>query len=193
MTQMQETFYSVAGRPAKKEMTEVLRQQELEIEQFLKILRERVSSLESDAVNRLRQLETQHGHLRFIDYMKSRDISSECWAFSIVIEHRIDEYTGPEAENLRREFDQMIVSIWTALLNCSLRYLAALSREENLPLGSREIFVREIKTLYDANKFLNDSRYHGLIDNDVQNKKHQAERILNEIIGRAPALLELGR
>jgi hypothetical protein len=85
-----------------------------------------------------------------------------------------------------------MVLIWSCLLNCSLNFLDALSREENLPLGSREVFVREIKTLYDANKWLSDDRYVDLIDDAMHNKQAQAEKILSAIINRAPTLLELG-
>lgn len=164
----------------------------LEIEGFLRALEDRVQELARTTAALPRTAEDVHGRLRFADYVHSRDLSSECWAFSIVIERRIELYKGHDAEDLRQRFEMLTVVIWATLLDCSLQYLDALSREQHLPLGSREVFVREIKTLYDAHRLLNDPRYDTLISEDMRNRQRQAERILTEIIDRAPALLNLG-
>lgn len=164
----------------------------LEIEGFLRALEERIQELARTTAALPRTVEDVRGRLRFSDYVHSRDLSSECWAFSIVIERRIEDYTGHDIDELRQRFEMLTVVIWATLLDCSLQFLDALSREAHLPLGSREVFVREIKTLYDAHRLLNDSRYDTLITDDMRSRQRQAERILTEIIDRAPALLNLG-
>jgi hypothetical protein len=166
-----------------------------EITRFLDILENRIRLLNvtmSELAARLPHHRPEGGQIRFTDYVKSRDLTSECWAFSIVIERRIEELPDAERPRLQQRFSRLMVLIWSCLLNCSLNFLDALSREENLPLGSREVFVREIKTLYDANKWLSDDRYVDLIDDAMHNKQAQAEKILSAIINRAPTLLELG-
>ncbi|WP_019645294.1 hypothetical protein [Novispirillum itersonii] len=130
------------------------------------------------------------GRSRYADFMRCRDVAAECWAFSIVIERRIDLYHGPERDTLQAQFDRLTVAIWSVLLETSLRFLEALAGEDHLPLGSREIFVREIKTLYDSRKFLEDPRYDALIDAATHRRQDQATRILEAIIERAPALLD---
>jgi len=162
-----------------------------DIDRFLRVLETRVRELAESTANLPRTVEDLRGRLRFADYVHSRDLSSECWAFSIVIERRIEDYHGHDAADLRRRFEQLTVTIWATLLDCSLQFLDALSREAHLPLGSREVFVREIKTLYDAHRLLHDPRYEALIDDGMRARQRQAERILTEIIDRAPALLNL--
>lgn len=164
----------------------------LEIERFLQLLEVRIHALAHTAETASTGVAERRPHVRFSDYVQARDLSSECWAFSIVIERRIELYHGPDATMLRAKFDQLTIAIWSTLLTTSLRFLDALSQERNLPLGSREIFVREIKTLYDAHRLLSDPRYDTLIDDTMRTKQRQAERILNEIIERAPALLDFG-
>lgn len=130
------------------------------------------------------------GRSRYADFTRCRDVAAECWAFSIVIERRIDLYRGPERDTLQAQFDRLTVAIWSVLLETSLRFLEALAGEEHLPLGSREIFVREIKTLYDSRKFLEDPRFAGLVDDATHRRQDQAARILEAIVERAPTLLE---
>jgi hypothetical protein len=161
-----------------------------DIERFLDILEKRVREL-SQSTAALGDMIGTDSSLRFSDYVRSRDLSSECWAFSIVIERRIDDYSGSERETLRQRFELLTVVIWSTLLDCSLKFLDALSRQPHLPLGSREIFVREIKILYDAHHLLDNPRYASVIDDGMRGRQHQAERILTEIIDRAPALLNL--
>jgi hypothetical protein len=166
-----------------------------EITRFLDILEGRIQLLSvtmSEMAAALPKNRPEGGQLRFTDYMRSRDLTSECWAFSIVIERRIEELPDAERPRLQQRFSRLMVLIWSCLLNCSLNFLDSLSREENLPLGSREVFVREIKTLYDANKWLSDDRYVDLINDAMHNKQRQAEKILSAIINRAPTLLDLG-
>lgn len=162
-----------------------------EIEQFLRILEKRIRQLGETVAAAADGLDPESPEISFADYVRSRDLSSECWAFSIVIERRLDDYQGPGKGKMRERFDDLTIDIWSMLLSCSLYFLDSLSRREYLPIGSREIFVREIKTLYDAHKLLADPRYDNRISDTLRRQHHRAERILNEIIERAPALLNL--
>lgn len=166
-----------------------------EITRFLDILEARIQDLGQSMgtlSGNLPQGAQSGKRIRFADYVTLRDLTSECWAFSIVIERRIEGLDDDRRSPLQSRFSRLMVQIWASLLNCSLEFLGALSKEENLPLGSREIFLREIKTLYDANKWLSNPRFSDLIDESMNSKQHQAERILTTIINRAPTLLELG-
>ncbi|MGC2856482.1 hypothetical protein ACM64Y_13495 [Novispirillum sp. DQ9] len=162
-----------------------------EIEHFLHVLEKRIRQLGDTVAAAADGLDPESPEISFADYVRSRDLSSECWAFSIVIERRLDDYQGPDKTKMRERFDDLTINIWSMLLSCSLYFLDSLSRREYLPIGSREIFVREIKTLYDAHKLLADPRYEHRITDTLRRQHHRAERILNEIIERAPALLNL--
>lgn len=162
------------------------------IETFLSALEKRIVQLADTMATASDSVAAGDGTPSFADYVHSRDLSSECWAFSIVIERHIELYSGADKAELRDRFEQLTVNIWSMLLQCSLHFLQALAQREHLPLGSREVFVREIKTLYDAHRLLSDPRYAHRIDDDLRRRHRQAERILHEIIDRAPALLNLG-
>jgi hypothetical protein len=162
-----------------------------EIDRFLDLLERRLVELGRSTFLATSALDNDR--LPFADYVYSRDLSSECWTFSIVIERRIDKYEGSERDTLIERFDTLTIGIWATLLTCSLRFLDVLARQEFLPLGSREIFIHEIKTLYDAYNLLESPRYAYRVDDVLRSKQRQAERILSEVIERAPALLDFGR
>ncbi len=159
-----------------------------ELGEFLDQLDHRISALADVA----KVLGRQGSHPpRFADYSQTRSLTSECLAFSIVIERRIDMLPEDKRDALQNRFNVLTVSIWSTLLDCSLSFLKAVSEEEYLPLGSREVFLQEIKTLYDADQILTNPRYEGIVREGTLRKQKSAERILNEIIDRAPRLLDL--
>ncbi|KAA5605500.1 hypothetical protein F1188_11440 [Roseospira marina] len=129
---------------------------------------------------------------RFMDYARTRNLTSECMAFLIVIERRIEGLPDSRRAPYYDRLTEILVALWGTLLDGSLTFLRAIANEEHLPLGSREVFLREIKTLHDAHATLSEERFEGRIPGDLMSKQRQAERILNEIIDRAPRLLDLG-
>lgn len=160
-----------------------------ELDMFLESLGRRIDTLQEAG----RVLEGDEDHPpRFIDYARTRNLTSECMAFMIVIERRIETLPEDMQASHREAFENHTVALWSTLLECSLAFLRAVSEEEHLPLGSREVFLREIKTLHDAHGTLSLNRFSGRIPDAIASKQRQAEKILNEIIDRAPRLLDLG-
>jgi len=152
----------------------------------------------SDKVDALREasriLEGTPNHPpRFMDYARTRNLTSECLAFLIVIERRVEVLPDEVRPPFRESLDKLTISLWANLLECSLTFLRAISEEEYLPLGSREVFMREIKTLYDAHGILSRPEFEGRVPSEILTRQKSAERILNEIIDRAPRLLDLGQ
>ncbi|MCF8481172.1 MAG: hypothetical protein K9H25_12125 [Rhodospirillum sp.] len=160
-----------------------------ELEEFLTMLESRITTLADTA-----EVLDRHGEHppRFADYSRTRSLTSECLAFSIVIERRLEMLPEARRPGAKDRFDRAIIAIWSTLLDCSLKFLKAIAEEEHLPLGSREVFLHEIKTLYDAYNTLTLDRYADKVEEDTLRKQKAAERILNEIIERAPMLLDLG-
>ncbi|MBB4264818.1 hypothetical protein [Roseospira visakhapatnamensis] len=172
-----------------RRLTAVGRQTE-ELSEFLESLGNRIESLQ--ASNTILEGTLDHPP-RFMDYARTRNLTSECLAFLIVIERRVDNLPEDIRGPFRDILDQRTVSLWSSLLECSLTFLRAISEEEHLPLGSREVFLREIKTLYDAHGILSRPEFEDRLPPDLLTRQRSAERILNEIIDRAPRLLDLGR
>jgi hypothetical protein len=71
--------------------------------------------------------------------------------------------------------------------------MQVLSQLEALPLGAREIFTTELRSLYDANQRLKDPRLKPHIDPDFEKKLATAEAVLHTIIEKAPQLLSFGQ
>lgn len=177
------------GEARRERRLQMASRQTAEIEQFLDSLRRRIETLGDSG----RVLEGTEDHPpRFIDYARTRNLTSECMAFMIVIERRIAQLPEDLQPALRESYDEQTIHLWSTLLRCSLTFLRAISEEEHLPLGSREVFLREIKTLHDAHGTLSLDRFSGLIPEETAAMQRQAEKILTEIIERAPRLLDLG-
>lgn len=160
---------------------------------FLDQLERRIYLLSDTAENisrRARSPETEI--LRFTEYNRCRDRASECWAFAIVIDRRLQDYKGTDRALLLERHNRLTINIWATVLKASLTFLTALSREPHLPLGSREIFVREIRTLHDTHRLLSTPRYADMLDSTMDKRREKASRILTELIAKAPSLLDLG-
>ena len=126
------------------------------------------------------------------DYMDFRNLMSECLTFLIIVEKRLEKVQEPAKNELYDKHHDLTVAIWSILLKGSLEFLQGISAEEHLPIGSRDIFIQELRTLYEAEKIFHTTQYQARVGKDMQKKLEVAERILNEIIERAPSLLKLG-
>jgi len=168
---------------------EDVRKQAREVGTFLASLERRIATLR-DSGHVLEADEDQPS--RFTDYARTRNLTSECLAFLIVIDRRIDALPDHMQAEPRRIFESHTITLWGTLLECSLAFLRTIADQTHLPLGSREVFVREIKTLHDAHAILSQDRFVGKVPESTMDKQKQAERILNEVIDRAPRLLDLG-
>ena len=64
-----------------------------------------------------------------------------------------------------------------------------LSANPILPMGAREIFVAELRSLHDAAEKLKRPNYAGKLGPDLDRDLETASLILEEIIDKAPSLL----
>ncbi|SDE05975.1 hypothetical protein [Rhodospira trueperi] len=168
---------------------EDVRRQARDLITFLASLERRIATLRDSG----HVLEADEDHpSRFTDYARTRNLTSECLAFLIVIDRRIDALPDHMQAEPRGILESHTITLWGTLLECSLAFLRTIADQAQLPLGSREVFVREIKTLHDAHAILSQDRFAGKVPQSTMDKQTQAERILNEVIDRAPRLLDLG-
>jgi hypothetical protein len=175
--------------PHREDASEDVWKQARDLSAFLDSLGRRIATLR-DSGHVLDADEDQPS--RFTDYARTRNLTSECLAFLIVIDRRIDTLPDHMQAEPRRILEDHTIDLWGTLLECSLAFLRTIADQTHLPLGSREVFVREIKTLHDAHAILSQDRFAGKVPESTMDKQKQAERILNEVIDRAPRLLDLG-
>ena len=156
--------------------------------EFLVILEQRLQDL--SALSRLPK-ENPDG-VNFPKYSQFRDMMGECLSFLIIIERRIDQIEDVRKDKLKQLFDNLEARIWSTLMEGSLSFLSVICEREYLPIGTRHVFVQEIKTLHDADKVLKQEKFQNILEESTLEQREKAELILNEIIDRAPELLNLG-
>ncbi len=154
---------------------------------FLDALQKRVSELTALSETP----KNDPGSINFERYQEFRKMMSECLSFSIIIERRIEQNTTSTKEELEEQFQQLTVAIWSVLLSGSLNFLTVICAKEFLPIGTNHVFAQELKTLYDAGNVLRQEKFIKFMKQDILDQRGRAERILEEIINRAPQLLNL--
>ncbi len=160
-----------------------------EIEHFLDVLDGMVKNL-SKASNFLK---TSGGSLEFTHYHRFRTSISEALTFSTIIEGRLKKLKVKPTSTLLARLDDLVVQVWTIQLNGSLRYVDIITNLDYQPLGAREVFFSELRSMQAAEKALKDDRYQERLDDKVSRRLKTAAQILNEIITNAPQLLEFGK
>jgi len=128
----------------------------------------------------------------FKAYQHFRNKTGEFETFSILIEGRLDRLEGGADPRLQGHFDDLTAVTYKQLIKTSIKFLWVLAQGNELPLGTREVFIQELKTLYDTKKKLAEPRYETRLDDDAKRNLHVAEEILTEIIDKAPSLLQFG-
>jgi len=158
-----------------------------EAERLLGSLEQRIGEL----VEISNELKSKGVDIQLQDYMRFQDLMSECLTFLIIIEKRLQKLEGTFVEGLYDKFDQLVVAIWSILLKCALRFFRIISEEEHLPLGSKDVFARELRNLHEAQEKLTSERYVKRVSKKMNKKLEKAELILLEVIEKAPGLLKL--
>ncbi len=159
------------------------------IRPYLDALEKKVTALfqHSEAVKE------QFAENSFERYMGLRNMVAECKGLMILIEERLNkaEEEGEDVTELRQQLALLTTQFWETLLSTALYFFRQISNTPQLPLGSRDVFVRELQTLHDARHLLNRPPYSEQVSDSTLQNLDTAERILQEIIERAPGLLEL--
>ena len=128
----------------------------------------------------------------FKSYQGFRSKAGEVETFAILIEGRLAHLQGGADDRLSDQFDDQMAQVYKLLIKTSIQFLWVIAQHNQLPLGTREIFVQELRTLYETKKKLGGPHYATRLDEEARRKVHVAEEILREIIDKAPSLLQFG-
>ena len=108
----------------------------------------------------------------------------------ISYEGRLKNLADHRSDDLRQEFERLDMLMLSVLVRASMRFFFVLSANPILPLGAREIFVSELRSLHDAHTKLNHPNYAGKLNPELEKELETASLILEEIIDKAPGLLQ---
>ncbi len=157
-----------------------------EVEQLLGALEQSASAVIKTAGH----ASTEAKRDKFQAYQQFKQRCDDFDTLSILIEHRLKNMKGGKEKDLEDKFEELTLFLLSATLTASLHFLRILSERDALPLGSRDVFMRELRNLHRAHEKMNDPKYSARINDRTVADLKVAEDILATIIERAPALLD---
>ncbi|HYD99132.1 MAG TPA: hypothetical protein VEH84_07095 [Alphaproteobacteria bacterium] len=125
-------------------------------------------------------------------YNEFRTKVSEFETFSIIIESRLRMLGTRHNDELQQQFEALSMLMLNHLIKTSIKFFFVLSASPSLPLGARDIFVEELRRIHMARERLNSPRFSSQLSDEMRHNLDLAEDILNEIIDKAPGLLNFG-
>ena len=134
--------------------------------------------------------ERDAANLSYGAYRLFRDKVGEYLAFAIIIERRIPRVSDAPTRDLIERLEMSQVRFYTMLIRASLRFFYIISSNLTLPMGTREIFMEELRSIHQAHQILVRPEYARRLEPDVVHDIDVAEQILTEIVDRAPRLLQ---
>ena len=146
-----------------------------------------------EAVDLAAAAEREASKHSFAAYRAFRDKVGEFQALVILIEGRLRNLVDHRSDDLRAEFERLDTLMLSVLVRSSMRFFFVLSANPILPLGAREVFVSELKSLHEAHEKLRRPDYAGKLGPNLENDLDMASQILEEIIDKAPGLLQFTR
>ncbi|MFM2041740.1 MAG: hypothetical protein RLY86_316 [Pseudomonadota bacterium] len=154
-----------------------------------------LAALESQAREAMRlakMAEEEAAKDSFQAYNEFRNKVGEFRALCILIEGRLRSIEGGRADDLREEYARLDTLMLGVLVRASMRFFFVLSAKTMLPMGARDIFMSELRSLHEAAEKLNRPDYADKLGDKLKGDLETAELILEEIIHKAPALLRFG-
>jgi hypothetical protein len=158
-----------------------------EVEELLRVL-------EQDAAEVARQVDGAASAVRRNQYTAYLEFRQKCEDFdtlSILTEYRLKNMQGGHQADLAGKFDALVVSTLSAALGASLHFLRVLSSQQSLPLGSHDVFTRELRHLHEAKERMSRPDLAAKLGPRARADIKIAEDILAVIVEKAPVLLEL--
>jgi len=155
-----------------------------QIAQFIGNLKEKTDQLDGWA----KQAEAALTGEGFKTYLEFRDLVIECESFNEIIQRRIAvaEEAGLTDE-LQTQLDELTARQLSLAIHASLKFLRYIA-DKNLPIGSRDVFIRELQDLHRMKQSLNNKRLKGKVDEKALQDQRKVEEILNVVIEKAPEL-----
>lgn len=142
-----------------------------------------------EAIRFAKQAEEEAAKDSFIAYNDFRNKVGEFRALCILIEGRLRAVDTARVDDLKEEYARLDTLMLGLLVRASMRFFFVLSAKTMLPVGARDIFISELRSLHDAAEKLRRPEYATSMGDKLKGDLETAELILEEIIDKAPGLL----
>ncbi|MCZ8309940.1 MAG: hypothetical protein O9320_03740 [Magnetospirillum sp.] len=161
---------------------------EAEIERFLDALDEKSSTLREVVA----ATKSEVARSSFANYKKFSDVCGDFDSFCILIEYRLKRLPqGPARAQLGARFQAARVAHMSRQLKTSIELMGLVASVRELPLGAKDVFLRELRSIYALKNALSEPPFADGVAPETAHDIDLAEKILREIIERAPTMLEL--
>jgi len=155
-----------------------------QITQFIGSLKDKTNELDSWA----QHAEAAMNGEGFRTYLEFRDLVIECESFNEVIQRRLaSAEKDSDNPDLQGQLDELSARQLTLAIHASLKFLRYIA-EKNLPIGSRDVFIRELNDLHRMKKSFDSERLKGKVDQKALDDQKKVEEILSVVIEKAPQL-----
>jgi len=159
-----------------------------EVERFLDALDEKSIAL----IDLVSSTKSDVARSSFANYKRFADAGGDFESFCILIEYRLKRLqAGPAREALDARFQAARVGHMARQLKTSIDLIGLVATSRELPLGAKDVFLRELRSIYGLKNALSEPPYSTGMPAETLHDIDLAEKILREIIERAPTLLEL--
>lgn len=159
--------------------------------QIVKI-REMLSALEQGATRVImaaREASADASQDKYHAYLTFREVVDDFDTLAIVIEYKLKRMRDEKAQALSEKFDELTAYMLSSIVSASLHFLRILSEKTEMPLGARDVFKSELRSLYHAKDRIETDRYVGRLNERTRADLVAAEQILEIVIEKAPRLL----
>ncbi|MEA5501600.1 hypothetical protein VB735_00510 [Halotia wernerae UHCC 0503] len=155
-------------------------------------IREMLTALEQGATRVImaaRQASADASQDKYHAYLNFREVVDDFDTLAIVIEYKLKRMRDEKAEALSEKFDELTAFMLSSIVSASLHFLRILSEKTEMPLGARDVFKSELRSLYHAKDRIETDRYVGRLNERTRADLIAAEQILEVVIEKAPRLL----
>lgn len=155
-------------------------------------IREMLSALEQGATRVImaaREASADASQDKYHAYLTFREVVDDFDTLAIVIEYKLKRMRDEKAQALSEKFDELTAYILSSIVSASLHFLRILSEKTEMPLGARDVFKSELRSLYHAKDRIETDRYVGRLNERTRADLVAAEQILEIVIEKAPRLL----
>jgi len=128
----------------------------------------------------------------FAPYHAYRAAIAEYEALVSVIEGRLEGQPAAVTSKTKERLAASRRKALTLSIKAAFNIFFALSAFASLPIGVREVFTQELRHLNDAKAELRSPLHAGKLAPDLEQDLETAELILNEVIDKAPSLVDFG-
>ena len=161
---------------------------EAEIERFLDALDEKEAALRDVVAS----TKSEVARSSFANYKKFSDACGDFDSFCILIEYRLKRLPqGPVHARLNARFQAARVAHMSRQLKTSIELMGLVANARELPMGAKDVFLRELRSIYALKNALSEPPFAASVTPESTHNIELAEKILREIIERAPTMLEL--